>query len=103
MSIYTFGENTEKVLTYQNDFTAEDCMKNINVVYGEMEVKDGALRTVKMGGHSTALLEIPNKHSFVFEADFINHQGGGGIMFGGIKGRFKTSTEEADKSNGYYA
>lgn len=103
MSIYTFGENTEKVLTYQNDFTAEDCMKNINVVYGEMEVKDGALRTVKTGGHSTALLEIPNKHSFVFEADFINHQGGGGIMFGGIKGRFKTSTEEADKSNGYYA
>ena len=103
MATYTFGKTTDKVLEYQNNFKTDDCMKNINVVFGEMEAKNGALRTVKNGGHSTALLEIPNKSSFVFEADFINHQGGGGIMFGGISGRFKTSTPENENSNGYYA
>lgn len=100
---YSIGQVQEKILTYQNDFTAENCMDTVTVVYGAMEAKDGALRTVKTGGHSTALLEIPNKQSFVFEADFVNHQGGGGIFFGGTVGRIKQSTEEEDKTNGYYA
>ena len=100
---YDIGKAQEKILTYQNDFTAENCMDTVTVVYGAMEAKDGALRTVKTGGHSTALLKIPTKQSFVFEADFVNHQGGGGIFFGGTVGRIVQSTEEEDKTNGYYA
>lgn len=100
---YNIGKAQDKILTYQNTFTADNCMDTVNVVYGAMEAKNGALRTVKTGGHSTALLGIPNKQSFVFEADFVNHQGGGGIFFGGTAGRIKQSTEEEDKTNGYYA
>ena len=100
---YNIGEEKDIRLTYQNDFTAENCMEKITVVYGAMEVKDGALRTVKKGGHSTALLEIPSHANFVFEADFVNHQAGGGVFFGGTVGRIKQSTAEEDKTNGYYA
>lgn len=97
---YNIGKQQEVVLTYENHFTD---MKDLSVVFGEMEVRDGALRTVKTGGHSTALLEVANKPNFVLEADFLNHQGGGGIFFGGVAGRMKASTEEEDFTNGYYA
>ncbi len=101
---YNIGQDKDVSLLYQNDFTTENCMENITVVYGDMQAKEGALRTVKeKGGHSTALLEIPTRASFVFEADFVNHQGGGGVFFGGTTGRIKQSTEEEDKTNGYYA
>ena len=100
---YSIGQTQEKLLMYQNDFTTANCMDTVNVVYGDMAVQDGALRTVKKGGHSTALLEIPTSPNFVFEADFLNHQGGGGIFFGGTPGRIKQSTPEEDKTNGYYA
>lgn len=97
---YNIGKQQEVVLTYENHFTD---MKDLSVVFGEMEVRDGALRTVKTGGHSTALLEVANKPNFVLEVDFLNHQGGGGIFFGGVAGRMKASTEEEDFTNGYYA
>lgn len=97
---YSIGTKSEFVCTYANDFTD---MKDLTVVFGEMEVKDGALRTVKTGGHSTALLEVPNKPNFVLEVDFLNHQGGGGVFFGGVAGGIKSSTPEEDKTNGYYA
>ena len=97
---YSIGTKSEFVCTYANDFTD---MKDLTVVFGEMEVKDGALRTVKTGGHSTALLEVANKPNFVLEVDFLNHQGGGGVFFGGVAGGIKSSTPEEDKTNGYYA
>ena len=87
----------EMLLAYANDFS-DNSMKDFTVVYGEMEVKDGALRTVKNSGHSTALLEFANRPHFVLEADFINHQGGGGIFFGGVAGGMKKSTPEEDKT-----
>lgn len=97
---YSIGTKSEFVCTYANDFTD---MKDLTVVFGEMEVKDGALRAVKTGGHSTALLEVANKPNFVLEVDFLNHQGGGGVFFGGVAGGIKSSTPEEDKTNGYYA
>ena len=103
MATYTVGKEQKKVLAYSNDFSSADCMKDFTVVYGNMEVKDGALRTVNEGGHSTALLEFANRPHFVLEADFVNHQSGGGIFFGGVAGGIKKSTPEDDKTNGYYA
>lgn len=97
---YSIGKQQDVVLAYQNNCTD---MQDFTVIFGEMEVKDGALRTVKTGGHSTALLEYANKPNFVLEADFVNHQGGGGIFFGGVAGRMKASTAEEDRTNGYYA
>ncbi len=97
------GKAQDKALVYQNDFTAKNCMDTVAVVYGAMEAKDGALRTVTESGHSTALLQAKDKPDFVFEADFVNHQGGGGIFFGGSAGRTLQSTPETDMTNGYYA
>lgn len=97
---YSIGKQQEVVLAYENNFTD---MQDLTVVYGEMEVRDGALRTVKTGGHSTALLEFANKPNFVLEVDFLNHQGGGGVFFGGVAGGILKSTPEEDKTNGYYA
>lgn len=97
---YSIGKQQEVVLAYENNFTD---MQDLTVVYGEMEVRDGALRTVKTGGHSTALLEFANKPNFVLEVDFLNHQGGGGVFFGGVAGGMLRSTPEEDKTNGYYA
>ena len=102
MANYTFGEANEMLLAYENNFS-DNSMKDFTVVYGDMEVRDGALRTTKVGGHSTALLEFANKPNFVLEADFINHQAGGGIFFGGVAGGIKKSTPEDDKTSGYYA
>ena len=103
MATYSIGKAQEKVLAYSNDFATAESMKDFTVVYGDMEVRDGALRTTKEGGHSTALLEFANRPHFVFEADFVNHQGGGGIFFGGVAGGIKKSTPEDDKTSGYYA
>ncbi len=97
---YSIGKQQEVVLAYENNFTD---MQDLTVVYGEMEVRDGALRTVKTGGHSTALLDFANKPNFVLEVDFLNHQGGGGVFFGGVAGGMLRSTPEEDKTNGYYA
>ena len=98
------GQRQDRRLVYQNDFADPGAMEDLTVVYGEMEVRDGALRTVKeKGGHSSALLRSPNRSSFVIEADFISRQGGGGIFFAGSPGRAKASTGEDDFTNGYYA
>ncbi|MBQ4151368.1 MAG: family 43 glycosylhydrolase [Clostridia bacterium] len=102
MAKYTFGEAKDMLLAYENNFS-DNSMKDFTVIFGDMEVRDGALRTTKKGGHSTALLEFANKPNFVLEADFINHQGGGGIFFGGVAGGMKKSTPEDDRANGYYA
>ena len=104
MEAYKIGKTDEIRLLYANDFTDANSMNGITVVHGSMEARDGALRSVKQSeGASSALLEIPNGQSFVFEADFIHHQGGGGIFFGGVPGRAKKSTETDDFTNGYYA
>ncbi|MBR5011900.1 MAG: family 43 glycosylhydrolase, partial [Clostridia bacterium] len=100
---YSIGKAQEKFLAYENKFDSADCIKDFDVFYGDMEVRDGALRTTKEGGHSTALLNFANRPHFVLEADFINHQGGGGIFFGGVAGGMKKSTPDDDKTNGYYA
>lgn len=100
---YSIGKTQEKILTYENKFDTADALRDFKVVFGEMEVRDGALRTVKTSGHSTALLEVANKPNFVLKADFINHQGGGGIFFGGAAGYARASTPEDDKTAGYYA
>jgi len=103
MANFNIGENKEIVLSYENDFLSDDAMKNVTVVHGEMKVENGALRTVSDTGISTALFEVPNSGNFVLEADFLDHQKGGGIMFGGAPGRAKTSTPEEDRTSGYYA
>ncbi len=78
-------------------------MDSIKVVYGEMKISDGALRTVGVGGYSTALIDIPECESFVFEADFVNHTRGGGVIFGGPSRGSLASTPEQDRTSGYYA
>ncbi len=100
---HCIGAQQELVCIYQNDFSKDNCMDRINVVFGEMRVSDGALRTVGSTGHSTALLELTNGESFVLEMDFLSHQSGGGIVFGGTAGGARASTPENDRTNGYYA
>lgn len=100
---HTFGKNKQPLLAYENKFS-DNSMKDLTVVFGEMEVCDGALRARREDeGHSSALLNVSEMTDFVIEADFINHHSGGGIFFGVSPEKAIKSTEEDDFTNGYYA
>jgi GH43 family beta-xylosidase len=100
---YTVGKAQEAFVRYCNDL-ADGSMKDFDVVFGKMEVRDGALRVSNDAktAHSTALLRVDNPADYVFEADFVQ-QMGGGIFVCGIGARAKASTETEDLTNGYYA
>lgn len=75
-----------------------------DVVFGEMELRDGALRISPKAktDHCTALLKVDNPADYVLEADFLQ-QKGGGFFVCGMRARAKESTETEDYTNGYYA
>ncbi|MBQ7660971.1 MAG: family 43 glycosylhydrolase [Clostridia bacterium] len=103
MAVYTFGTSKQPALLYKNDFGGNS-IKDMKVIAGEMEVRDGVLRATKAGdGYADALLNIPKTENFVLEVDFINHQGGGGVFFGAASEEAKKSIETNGHPGGYYA
>ena len=100
---FTVGKKQDVFVRYTSDLS-DGNMKDFDVVFGGMEVRDGALRINKDAtkGHATTLVNLDNRADYVFEADLIA-QKGGGIFFCGSAGRAKESNEENDYTNGYYA
>ncbi len=100
---FTVGKKQDLFVRYTNDLSAGN-LDDFQVVFGNMEIRDGALRirSDATKRHATALLHVDNQADYVFETDFIA-QMGGGIFFCGSAGRAKESTDENDYTNGYYA
>ena len=100
---FTVGKKQDVFVRYTNDLT-NGSMDDFHVVYGGMEVRDGALRIKNDAtkGHATTLVNVDNRADYVFETDFVA-QKGGGIFFCGAAGRAKESTADDDFTPGYYA
>lgn len=79
---FTVGSDIPFECVYENDFSSPSAM-DTRMLSGEMEVRDGMLRARegKTGGYSTMLFRTDDYTDFVYEADFIGHVGGGGLIF----------------------
>ena len=80
--IVSIGADVPYECVYENDFSSSSVTDTV-MLAGEFEVKDGMLRAreVKTGGYSTMLFKVGDYTDFVYEADFIGHVGGGGLIF----------------------
>ena len=96
------GEMQTAETVYENSFSSDESDGKLVTVYGEFEIRDGALRTTAKSGYSVAVLDIGNFTDFVFEVDFVSHTGGGGIIFLCDSERAKLKRYE-DTTNGYMA
>ena len=79
---FTVGSDIPFECVYENDFSSPSAM-DTRMLSGEMEVRDGMLRARegKTGGYSTMLFKVGEYADFVYEADFVGHMGGGGLIF----------------------
>ncbi len=95
------GDDNTARLIYENDFSSG--MDGVRVLYGGFEVRDGMLRCTKSknGGYSTLLFETEKLSDFVYEADFIDHRGGGGLLF--LCDSDAAATNSSDAFCGYMA
>ncbi len=77
-----FGGDMPYETVYENDFSSASA-EDIMTLGGKMEIKDGMLRAEagRTGGYSTVLFNIGEFSDFVYEADFVGHVGGGGLVF----------------------
>ena len=78
----SFGADVQYECVYETDFESFDPADSI-LLSGELEIREGMLRTRegKTGGYSTMLFKVGEYADFVYEADFVGHMGGGGLVF----------------------